>query len=129
MFKRIKDELTDHHYQTASTLAKKTGLSTNTIYRIIRQMRLDNIGVMPTHHGYVLSEFALKKDDVHLVRRLYGRRTGDFITMKSCEKDIRHRWNSVEERKLLQSMISPFSADLSSSQGMRALLTCETKVE
>jgi biotin operon repressor len=129
MFKKIKDALTDNEYQTSFDLAKKTGLSRNTVSRLIRMMRMEGIGVMPTHKGYVLSEFASKKDDVHLVRRLYGRRTGDFITMKSCEKDILHRWKSIEERKLLQSMISPFSADLSSSKGMRALLTFEKKIE
>ena len=127
MLNKVKSTLIDNHYQTSIQLAEKTGMSRSRIWQLIRYMRLQGIGIIPTNKGYVLSEYAKKSDDVHLMRRLYGRRTSDFITIQACEKDIRGRWKSIQERKLLQDMITPFNADLSSSKGMRALTTCQDR--
>lgn len=120
---KVKDALIDNEYQTAKELSGICGLKKHAIHRVIRNMRLSGIGVLTTNKGYVLSEFAKKKDDVNFIRRLYGRRTSDYIALKAAKPDIDHRWKSVAEKHELRLLVQPLAVDLSDSKGMKILLS------
>ena len=109
MIGKIKSLLTEETgYLTAKQLGKKCNLCPGSIHRIIKIMRESGTGVIPTKVGYILSEFATKSDDVGFVRRLNGRRTSDFFSFKSAEPDIRKRWNSLEDKKVIEIAFRPF---------------------
>jgi len=112
MIDKVKDLLTgstDH--LKAKQIAKKCNLCPGSIHRIIRIMRESGIGVIPTHTGYILSEFADKKDDVGFIRRLNGRRTSDFFSLKAAAPDIRKRWNTIADKKMLEIAFKPLMSD------------------
>jgi biotin operon repressor len=109
MIEKVKDLLIKNNYISASDLAQKCHLSVYSIYKIIRFIRLDGIGVTPTQKGYVLSEFAQKSDDVGFMRRCFGRRTSDIISLSAMEKDIRSRWSAVEEKNNLTNVFKYLS--------------------
>jgi len=125
MVNKVKDLLIKNNYISASEIAKHCGLSIVSIYRIIRYIKLEGIGVIPTKKGYVLSEFAQKSDDVGFIRRCLGRRTSDIISLRAMEKDIRTRWSSIEDNinnifKYLS--IKPTNAD-KAAKSMKCMLT------
>lgn len=127
MVNKVKDLLIKNNYISASEIAKHCGLSTISIYRIIRYIKLEGIGVIPTKKGYVLSEFAQKSDDVGFIRRCLGRRTSDIISLGAMEKDIRIRWSSVEDKNNLNNIfkylsIKPTNAD-EATKSMKYMLT------
>lgn len=124
---KVKTCLTDNEYQTAKQLGEKCRLKPTAIHRVIRFLRISGIGVLTTNKGYVLSQFAKKTDDVNFIRRLYGRRTSDYLALKAAEPDISHRWRSIEDSRQLKLLISPLNVDLSNSQGMKVLLSKTSK--
>jgi hypothetical protein len=119
---KVESALLDNEYQTAKQLGEKCGLKPNSIYHIIRNMRIAGIGVLPGSKGYVLSKYAKKNDDVGFIRRVYGRRTSDFIAVKAAQVDIARRWNTIEEKRELRLLMEPLSLNLSNSKGMNILL-------
>jgi biotin operon repressor len=119
---KVKTALLNNAYQNANELGEECGLQPCSIYRIVKNMRKEGIGVLVTKNGYVLSKYAKKTDDVEFIRRVYGRRNSDFIAVKAAEHDISHRWNSLAEKKDLRLLISPLSVDLSKTAGMKVLL-------
>lgn len=123
MVDKVHSFLVDFEYQTAGQLAERCGMKSCSIYRIIRIMRLRNIGVLTTNNGYVLAEYAKKKDDVNFMRRLYGRKVSDYIAAKAAERHIRRRWKSIEQKEDLRLMMSPLIVDITESNGMKVLLT------
>jgi hypothetical protein len=123
MVQKVHDALIENEYQTAAQLAERCGLETSSIYRIVRMMRLQGIGVLPTKNGYVLSEFAKKSDDVGFIRRCYGRRTSDIIAIQAAANDINGRWNKVEDKTNLKLLLAPLSIDVRNSKGMKILLS------
>jgi len=130
VIKQIIQILTDNHYTRAKDISEKLNISTSLIFSLIKKMRLKNIGILTTNKGYVLAEFANKVDDVNFMRRLYGRRTSDFIALKSCESHIEKRWKSIEEKRDLKMIISPLSFNtLKSEKGMKLLLSKKSSFE
>jgi hypothetical protein len=119
---KVKQALIDNEYQTAKQLGDKCGLKPCSIYRVVKNMRIAGIGVLPSSCGYVLSQYAKKNDDVGFIRRVYGRRASDFIAVKAAQPDISRRWNSIEEKKELKLLIQPLFVNLSDSKGMNILL-------
>ena len=83
-------------------LAKKCGLKVSSIYRIIRIIRKNHIGIIPTKNGYLLAEHAEKKDDVFFLRKLNGRRASDYIALNNCIDEIQKRWKGIEQKQLRQ---------------------------
>ena len=128
MMTKVKNILIDNDYQTSIDLSKKTGLSRSRVFQLIRKMRMSGVGVLPSKKGYILSEFASKADDVGFLRRIYGRRASDFISLKAASVDLNKRWKTQIEKQQLQLMIQPLSVDLSSSKGMTALLSADKKI-
>lgn len=98
MIKKVHDLLKENEYLTTDELCKKCHLKRWSIYQIIRYLRLESIGVIPTRKGYILSEFAKKNDDVHFMRRCFGRRTSDLIALSAAEPDITKRWKGIEDK-------------------------------
>jgi biotin operon repressor len=127
--KRIEEILTENEYQSAEKLSDKTGLEISMIYVMIRKMRIAGIGILTTNRGYVLSAYAKKVDDVNFLRRLYGRRTSDFIAISAAEPDIKKRWSTQGEKESLRLMLSPMTEDVSKTRGMRVLLACEESLK
>lgn len=109
MINKVKDLLIKNNYISAIEIAKHCKLSVFSIYRIIRFIRLEGIGIVPTQKGYILSEFAQKSDDVGFIRRCFGRRTSDIISLSAMEKDLCSRWGSVEDRNNLHNVLKYFS--------------------
>jgi len=128
MLSRVQKLLVDNEYQGAKDIAEKCHLKPTSVFRMIRIMRLNGIGVLTTNKGYVLSEYAKKTDDVNYLRRLYGRRTSDFIGLKAAENDIRKRWNSIVEKQQLSLIFRPLNVDIGNTQGMKILLTKSQKL-
>ena len=120
--KKVKTALEENEYQSAKQLAEICGMKPCSVYFLIRKMRLEGIGVLTTNKGYVLSRYAKKTDDVNFIRRLYGRRTSDFIAMKAAQPDIQQRWKSITEKREMTLLLQPLSVDLSSTKGMQVLL-------
>lgn len=122
MIGRVKTLLTEEQYQKANQIAKAIRSSIGTVFRIIRLMRETGIGVHWTKSGYTLSQHATKKDDVDYLHRLCGRRASDYIAIKAAEPHLRHRWNSVTDRRNLGLILSPLNANQRAlSSGMKLL--------
>jgi hypothetical protein len=85
-------------------------------------MRLNGIGVLPTKKGYVLAEFATKNDDVGFIRRCYGRRASDLISIQAAHTHINRRWKTVSDQTALKTLLGPLVIDLSNSKGAKLLL-------
>lgn len=120
---KVHTALLENNYQTAKQLAKHCNFQPCSIYRIVRMLRLQGIGVIPKKKGYVLSEFALKTDDVGFIRRCYGRRVSDFISIHAALKHINGRWKTLQDKSAMQQMLLPLSSNLMTSKGMKILLT------
>jgi DNA-binding transcriptional regulator GbsR (MarR family) len=124
MNSKIQIILTESNkHLSAKEIAIKCHMNISAVYSSIRKMRLSNIGILTTNKGYILSEFATKTDDVNFMRRLYGRRTSDYIALKAAEPHIAKRWSANPAE--LKSMMQPLMVDLSSSKGMKFLLSCD----
>ena len=109
MMNKVRTYLVENEYISAEELAKKCHCCNGTIYRIIRNLRLSGIGVIPTRNGYVLSEFAKKSDDVGFIRRCFGRRTSDIIALAAVENDVRLRWSGVEDKNNINNILKYLS--------------------
>jgi len=113
MMKKVKTLLLETpNYLSAQDIADECNLAVSSVYRIIRMMRLEGIGIHVTPHGYVLSEFAEKKDDTHFMRRLNGRRTSDLIAIQAAAPHIKKRWGAVEDKRNIGIIIAPLNADM-----------------
>ena len=109
MMGKFQQLLIDNEYMPAKDLAEKTGMSKGSIFRMIRILRENHIGVLVTRKGYVLSKYAKKNDDVTYLRRLLGRRTSDYVSLVAARPDILHRWRSVSDRRTLRMITSPLT--------------------
>jgi hypothetical protein len=130
MLKKTRDIMksSDEPHLTAMILAERMNLPVSTVYRLIRMMRVEGVGVHTTGKGYVLSEYATKRDDVNFMRRLNGRRTSDFFAMRASEPYIQKRWTSVEDRRNLLLIVAPLRVNLKSlDDGNKVLLESEKK--
>jgi len=92
----------------AKILAAKCGLKAASAYRMVRIMREEGIGIIPTKAGYLLAEHATKRDDVFFLRKLNGRRTSDYIALNGCIDEMSKRWKGVEQTQLRQ-ILAPFN--------------------
>ena len=92
---------------SAKKLSEKFKVSVSRIYMIIRVLREKGTGVLPSRKGYILSEFATKKDDVHFFRMISGRRVSDYMAVTAAAPDIRKRWNTVEDRNTFKLIVAP----------------------
>jgi biotin operon repressor len=113
MMRKVKGLLTESDgYLSATDLSKKCKMSKQSVYNMIRNLRLGGVGIIPGVSGYVLSEYAKKNDDVYFLRRLHGQRTGAFIALRAAEPDIRNRWRGVTARDELKLLTAPLKVDL-----------------
>ena len=103
--------LTDNSYTTAKNMAASIGSSVGYVYTLVRKLREEGVGIIATRKGYILSEYAHKKDDVHFLRAINGRRTSDFIAMKAAMPDIKKRWRGDKQNALLLTMSQPLLSD------------------
>jgi|WetSurMetagenome_2_1015567.scaffolds.fasta_scaffold162246_2 biotin operon repressor len=88
---KIESLLKDNEYLFAKQLASKCGVSVGTISKYIRKMREKGIGIHSTKKGYILSEFASRKDDTGFIRRLLGRRLSDHYAATAAKPHIMGR--------------------------------------
>lgn len=103
--KRFIDVLYQSEYITAEELAEKIGKSKGTVYRFIRKLREEGIGIMYVPgKGYIPSECASKRDDVGFLRSMLGRRASDWVALHSSEKYIKKRWKTKLDKKLLREL-------------------------
>lgn len=123
MIKKVSQALTEENYLSADQLAELCHLRPCSIYRIIRIMRLEGIGVLPTKRGYVLAESASQQDDVHFIRTCYGKRASDVIAIQAALPYFEKRWKSVQDRNALKSLLGPISMNVTRTKGMKILLT------
>lgn len=103
-----KDPDTNVQYVNMDSLVSTTSLSKASIYRVMRLLREEGIGIYHrVGFGYVLAEFAGQKDDVHTMRRIHGRRTSDMISLHAAQQWMRGRWKTDWERRQLAQAIRP----------------------
>lgn len=115
-------------YTPAKVLAEKLGIPLSGVFKIIRLIRQEEIGVHTTPNGYVLSEYANKTDDVHFLRRMNGRRTSDFLAMRAAEPEIRKRWSAVADKRDLSLITAPLRVELNTLlTGSKTLLSCAVR--
>lgn len=97
-------------YFKTEVLAQKMRESFFTIRRLVKIMRLRNIGIMPTRQGFILSKYASQRDDVAFMRRINGHHAADCLALMATKEDIKERWSSLVDKKnvikLLDSFIS-----------------------
>lgn len=131
MMKKVQNILIESTvYLPADVLAEKCNLPVSSVYRIIRLMREEGIGVHNTPNGYILSEFAQKNDDTHLLRRLNGRRTSDYFCLNAATPHILRRWGGVEDRRNLSLILGPLNTDVELlGAGLTAIKALEDKNE
>lgn len=109
----IKTLLTDNNeYIPAEKIAQRFKISKVMVYKVIRLLRESGIGVLSCPQGYILSEFAKKKDDVHFLRRLHGRRTSDHIALYAAFPHIKKRWSTISEQKRLKLLTGPLQVNV-----------------
>lgn len=96
--KKLHQLLIENTYLSVADISDKLRIKPWSVYRLIRYLRIEGIGILPSTKGYVLSESAQKKDDVHFIRRCFGRRTSDLLALQTAHKDIEKRWNAVEDK-------------------------------
>jgi hypothetical protein len=120
--KRVKDALTKKRYMKTSDLAECFHVSFFTIHRIIKLMRCNGIGILPSKKGYILSEFASQSDDLYFIRWCYGRRVNENITLNAARNDILSRWTRLEDRKAMKSLLGPIETGIDSvNKGLKLL--------
>jgi len=129
---KIESLLKDNEYMFAKQLASKCGTSVGTISKYIRMMREKGIGIHSTKRGYILSEFASKKNDTEFLRRLNGRRLSDYYAASSAQPHINSRWSTSGPNKTTIGLA--FSATLSAAsptkikESMKQLLIESKKI-
>jgi len=101
-------------YVSARTLAEDLGMKVSTARRVVKLMILEGIGVYSrTRKGYVLAEFASKRDDVNAIRKMHGRRTADSLSLVAAQVWMRGRWKTDWERRQLGTALKPLLSDMS----------------
>lgn len=100
-------------YLTAQQLADSCKTSVYRIYSIIRLLRQGYnkkapVGIHAVKMGYVLSDYAHKKDDVEMFRRLNGARASIYVIAASAASAIQKRWNTIEDKKAYEIIMRPF---------------------
>ncbi len=122
--KLVQKMLLDNNYLKTEDIVSSIKISKESVYKIIREMRIQGTGVISTYKGYVLSKYAKKNDDVHFFRRLNGRRTSDMIAINAAKEDILLRWSSVEDKRNYSIIMNSLKSDVNSlNQGFRVLLS------
>lgn len=110
-------------YVTMDSLKEELGLSAASIYRMIRMMKMQGLGIYSrTGKGYVLAEFASKRDDVNALRKINGRRTSDMMAVNAARQWMRSRWSTDYERRMLQEAIRPLLPDVSQLERSQTVL-------
>lgn len=107
--KKIHDLLIENNYMTTKDIKSKCHISNYQVYKSIRLLRMEGIGIIPTKKGYILSEFASRPDDVGFIRKCFGRRTSDLIALQAAQNDIQFRWNGVEDKNNINQVFKYLS--------------------
>lgn len=122
-------------YLTAQQLADSCNCSVYRIYSAIKAMRQGHnkqapVGIHAVKKGYVLSDYAVKNDDVELFRRLNGARTSIYMIAASSAPHIQKRWNTIEDKKAYEIIMKPFLGGGISilNQGAKLILDKSKKV-
>lgn len=99
-------------YLRANDIAKKLSLSKGSVYRAIRILREEMVGIHSAKDGYVISEAATVQDDVHQMRRWNGRRTSDAIAAHAAAPHIRERWSGITDKGQYRTIMEPLLPSL-----------------
>ena len=98
-------------YISATYIAHKVHRAKSAVYRIVRLLREDGIGIYATPYGYVIAEAATQNDDVHFLRMINGRHVSSVISFNAAKPHIMKRWKGIEEQKLLMELSGILNAD------------------
>jgi biotin operon repressor len=110
-------------YVSAKVLAHDLNLSVPSVYKAVKLLVLNGTGIYNrTRKGYVLTEFAGKKDDVNAMRKAHGRRTADLLILSNASKHMKERWTTDWERRQLVTAMRPLLGDVSLLEQSNAVL-------
>jgi biotin operon repressor len=128
MINKISKILEEKEYIQAPDLAKSCNLSTSSIYRLIRVMRQEGIGIHITNKGYILSEYAGLKDDTNFLRRLNARRVSDYFAIQSSMQYIKKRWKGIQDKRTIRTILESLAINQKSLKtGMDSIKFLEDK--
>lgn len=106
---RVRQLLIDHEYINMRAIQQMIKLSSGSIYRIIRLLREDGLGIYSTRNGYTLAEYATHRNDTLFMRRINGRRISDFIAATAAAPHIKKRWKGISQEKEITGLLSDFT--------------------
>jgi hypothetical protein len=115
--------------QSAYILASKLKWKASKVRRLIRLLKLRGIGILPGRGGYILSAYADQRDDLMFIRKCYGRRVSDHITLIAAKEDMQKRWKGLDDRSAMQALLSPLTIDLTRTKGVKLLSEYTKKIE
>jgi len=113
-------------YVTSKQLASKTGLSRSSIFNIIARLNAIGVGVQTRHKmGYVLSEYASRQDDVHIMRRMNSQYARNVMRIQAFMPHMDKRWKSKDDQNLFSDMTRPLiTSNTALDKSRTALQTC-----
>lgn len=109
MKKRIQQLLVNHEYINMVAIQQSIKLSKGSVYRMIRMIKEDGVGVYSTPNGYTLAEYASHRDDTRFMRQINGRRLSDFVSAKAAAKHIRKRWHGLRDEAEIKGLLDDFT--------------------
>jgi biotin operon repressor len=116
-------------HQSAYIIASKLGWKPAKVRRLIRLLKMRGVGILPGRGGYILSAYADQRDDVFLIKKVYGRHASDVITISAARSDMEKRWRRPEDRRALQALLGPINIDLSNTRSVKLLTEYSEKIE
>ena len=122
---RVKTLLIENERMTSEQLSEKTRLSRSSIGRIMKRLNASGIPVYSSTKGYILAEYASKRDDVHFFRVANGYFASSSNRLTAAYKYIRQRWKSQKESALLADMTKPINtSDMAIKRANKAIVSC-----
>jgi hypothetical protein len=89
--------------------AKLLNLKVEMIYRLRRGLcERSKIGIQPTASGYKLSQYCQKDEDMYYLKKAYGVKIGQAISLNAAREHIYSRWavNNTDNR-IIRDVFAP----------------------
>lgn len=106
--KRVLSLINEYDHPSARFIAEKMKVSPGTVYRVVRLLREENIGILPGKGGYIMAEDATVQDDTHFMRRAVSSYTSNKLILNGARKYIIERWHKLPQYKDVKLIVGAF---------------------